>query len=118
MPKGTRKKIFRKKMATKKTAKSAHVMKMKTETEMKYDEKKLPVSDSIDKPDIAAWRKFKPKIDLKICTKDYSCVVLCPHNAFDVKKDGFPEIDYSRCTGCLICLRVCPVSAIFEEKEL
>lgn len=90
---------------------------MKSEEEMKY-EVKAPVGEGLDKPEVAKWRRFTPKIDLKTCTKDYSCVVLCPHNAFEIRKDEFPQIDYDRCTGCLICLRVCPVSAIFEEKEL
>lgn len=91
---------------------------MKSESEIKYDEKKIPVGAVPDRPDVADWRVFTPKVDLKTCTKDYSCVVLCPHNAFSVRKDDFPEINYERCTGCLICLRVCPVSAIFEEKNL
>ncbi|MBI4018480.1 MAG: 4Fe-4S binding protein [Candidatus Aenigmarchaeota archaeon] len=91
---------------------------MKSEGEMKYDEKKLPVGGEPDKPDVSKWRVFTPKIDLKTCTKDYSCVVFCPHNAFDVRKDGYPQINYDRCTGCLVCLRVCPVSAIFEEKNI
>ncbi|MBI2578386.1 MAG: 4Fe-4S binding protein [Candidatus Aenigmarchaeota archaeon] len=85
---------------------------------MKYDEKKLPVGEGMEKPSVAEWRQFTPKIDLKTCTKDYSCVVFCPHNAISIRKDGFPEIDYDRCTGCLICLRECPVSAISEEKNL
>lgn len=91
---------------------------MKSESEMKYDEKKTPVGEGLEKPPVAEWRIFTPKIDLKTCGKNYRCVAFCPHNAISIRKDGFPEIDYDKCTGCLICLRECPTSAIFEEKNL
>ncbi len=68
---------------------------------------------------LSKWRVFKPKIDPKVCQKNYNCVVFCPNNAVSVSKskNGYPSIDYSLCTGCLICLRECPANAITEERE-
>ena len=66
---------------------------------------------------VADWRLFKPNIDLKVCQKNYRCVVFCPHNAIQTKKDGYPVVNAESCTGCLICLRECPTSAITEERE-
>ncbi len=83
--------------------------------EVKYDDKRLPVSQP--QPSARPVRVHKPKIDLKKCEKNYNCIVFCPHNAINKNKNGFPVIDYNRCTGCLICLRECPVFAISEESE-
>lgn len=63
-------------------------------------------------------RVLKPKIDLKKCQKNFSCVVFCPTNAISIGKSGFPVIDYDLCNGCLICLRECPAFAIGEEHEM
>jgi 2-oxoacid:acceptor oxidoreductase delta subunit (pyruvate/2-ketoisovalerate family) len=77
----------------------------------------LPVFQPVPQKPPARMRIIKPRIDLKKCQKNFNCLVLCPHNAISVGKNGFPVIDYNLCTGCLICLRECPVSAINEEHE-
>lgn len=88
---------------------------MKAEAEIKYDEKLEREKPDAEKT--SGWRVFLPKIDLKKCGKNYRCFIFCPHDAVDIRKDGFPAIDADKCTGCLICLRECPTSAISEERE-
>ncbi|MBS3052967.1 MAG: pyruvate synthase [Candidatus Aenigmarchaeota archaeon] len=88
---------------------------MKTDAEIRYEERKDMKKQELEKT--ANWRVFMPKIDLKRCDKNYRCFVVCPHDAVDIKKDGFPAIDASKCTGCLICLRECEPAAISEERE-
>ena len=87
---------------------------MRTEDEIKYDIKKIPVAQVGEKK--VEKRIFKPKIDLKLCDRCMLCVALCPENCIEVKEDK-PVIAYNFCTGCLICLRECPKSAISEERE-
>lgn len=87
---------------------------MRTEEEIKYDNKKTPVVQAREKK--VKGRLFKPKIDLKLCDKCRLCIVLCPENCIELKEEK-PAIDYSFCTGCLICLRECPKNAISEERE-
>ena len=60
-------------------------------------------------------RKFRPKIDPRLCKKCLVCSILCPDNAITISDK--PSIDYSRCKGCLICFRSCPYNAITEERE-
>lgn len=65
----------------------------------------------VSKPD----RKFKPRIDPKICKKCLVCAISCPDSAITISDK--PSVDYNLCKGCLICLRVCPYNAISEERE-
>ena len=65
----------------------------------------------------AAFRIVRPVIDLKKCVKTYGCYTMCPENAIQIGKNGFPFIDNNLCTGCLICLRECACGAITEMKE-
>lgn len=88
---------------------------MKTEAEIKYDDRLEKKKAEPEKP--SSWRVFTPRIDLKKCEKNYRCFIFCPHDAIDIRKDGFPSVDAAKCTGCLICLRECPTSAISEERE-
>ena len=88
---------------------------MKTEDEINYDKKMLPVA-SQEEAKIVKKRLFKPKIDLKVCKKCMVCVASCPDGCIEIKS-GNPTINYSCCKGCLICLRECPYGAITEEKE-
>lgn len=88
---------------------------MKTEDEIKYDENLEGRKTEREK--LSSWRVFLPKIDTKKCEKNYRCFIFCPHDAVDIRKDGFPSIDAAKCTGCLICLRECPTTAISEERE-
>lgn len=67
-------------------------------------------------PSPAALRVIRPKIDLRVCGKNYHCVVFCPRNAISVGQKGWPVVNYGLCDGCLICLRECPTSAITEER--
>lgn len=85
--------------------------------QIRYDVKKMPVlSTNISEPPKNV-RLQKPRIDLKLCQKNYNCVIFCPHNAIAKNASGQPVIDYEICTGCLICLRECPAMAISEERE-
>ena len=88
---------------------------MKTEGEIKYDEKLEQKKADVEKT--SEWRVFIPRIDLKRCDKNYRCFIVCPHDAIDIRKDGFPSIDTAKCTGCLICLRECQPQAISEERD-
>jgi len=88
---------------------------MKSIEEVKYDESLQPRKKDVEKP--SNLRIFIPRIDTKKCEKNYRCFVYCPHDAVDIRKDGFPSIDPIKCTGCLLCLRECPTSAITEERE-
>lgn len=89
----------------------------KDDDHVKYDAKKIPiVSENLsESPKIV--RTLKPKIDLKVCTNSYNCIIFCPHDAIDKNENGRPVIDYNLCTGCLICLRECPTNAISEERD-
>ena len=86
------------------------------EKEAKYLVKKVSVAPpGCDKPE--KLRVMKPKIDLKICEKNYECVAYCPRNAIDITESGYPSIVNDLCDGCLICLRECPTNAISEERD-
>lgn len=88
---------------------------MKAEAEIKYQENPEQKKQEMERT--SNWRVFIPWIDLKKCEKNYRCFIFCPHDAVDIRKDGYPSIDAAKCTGCLICLRECPTSAISEEKD-
>lgn len=70
--------------------------------------------EELEKP--SSLRTFKPRIDLKVCQKNYDCVIFCPRNAISINPQGWPVVNYDTCDGCLICLRVCPTAAIKEER--
>ncbi len=86
---------------------------MINEKDIKYELQ--PVQAHGEKP--AVLRSRKPVIDLKKCNKTYRCIVYCPENAIEARKDGYPSVNYDKCDGCLICLRECPTSAIAEVAE-
>lgn len=84
-------------------------------SEIKH-EKVIPMENSPDKgQDFSGTAKAA--IDLRICSKNYSCVVFCPRNAIMIGDNGHPVVDHNLCDGCLICLRECPASAISELKR-
>jgi len=89
---------------------------MLTEKEIKLEKRLIPVFQTRagEKP----VRSARPRIDLKVCTNSYNCIVFCPHDAIDKNETGRPVINYDICTGCLICLRECPTNAISEEREV
>lgn len=62
-------------------------------------------------------RILKPEINLRVCEKNYNCVIFCPRNAISINAKAWPAINYGLCDGCLICLRECPTSAITEVRE-
>ena len=86
---------------------------MRSEEEIRYDDKKTPVAQPSEK---RSSRVFRPKLDLKLCDRCRLCIAYCPEGCIELKEDK-PVIDYSLCTGCLICLRQCPKAAITEERE-
>lgn len=65
----------------------------------------------------AAWRVFRPEIDLSRCTRCWLCFVLCPEGAIDLDPQGFPVIDDAHCKGCLVCAHECPPEAIRRVRE-
>jgi 2-oxoacid:acceptor oxidoreductase delta subunit (pyruvate/2-ketoisovalerate family) len=66
---------------------------------------------------MGSWRVFKPKIDMKKCTKCKTCFTVCPDSAINWIKEK-PKIDYDMCKGCLICVNECPVKAISAKRDL
>ncbi len=65
----------------------------------------------------AAWRTFRPIIELSKCTKCNLCWKFCPDIAIQFDADGWPHIRYEFCKGCTICATVCAPEAITMERE-
>ncbi|MEM4481701.1 MAG: 4Fe-4S binding protein [Desulfurococcaceae archaeon] len=65
---------------------------------------------------VAHWREFKPEIDLKKCTKCWTCYTFCPEGAIDKTPEG-PKVNFAFCKGCGVCANECPVKAISMVRE-
>ena len=66
---------------------------------------------------IAGFLKFKPYIDIKVCTRCNLCKTTCPVNAIEIERDSC-RIDYKKCVRCLCCHEVCPYKAISIKRNL
>jgi pyruvate ferredoxin oxidoreductase delta subunit len=64
----------------------------------------------------AAWRTFRPVIDLEKCTSCYRCYLVCPDGTI-FKDEGKVAVDLDFCKGCGVCAYECPVKAIEMVKE-
>ncbi|MEM0449505.1 MAG: 4Fe-4S binding protein [Methanomassiliicoccales archaeon] len=64
------------------------------------------------------WRTLQPVIDLKKCTRCYTCWKFCPDVSIEVREEGdYPRVDLDHCKGCGICSNECPVGAISMMRE-
>jgi 2-oxoglutarate ferredoxin oxidoreductase subunit delta len=69
-------------------------------------------------------KRFKVRIDEKLCKGCYFCIRFCPMGVF-VRSDIIGELGYNialvefpeKCTGCKACLLYCPDLAVTVEKE-
>ncbi len=69
-------------------------------------------------------KRFKVKIDEKLCKGCYFCIRFCPMGVL-VRSDLIGELGYNiarvefpeKCTGCKACLLYCPDFAIVVEEE-
>jgi 2-oxoglutarate ferredoxin oxidoreductase subunit delta len=69
-------------------------------------------------------KRFKVKIDGKLCKGCYLCIRFCPMGVF-VRSDIIGELGYDlakvefpeKCTGCKACLLYCPDFAIALEED-
>jgi len=79
-----------------------------------------PVGPSFDAGHLitknAAWRTFRPVIDLEKCTGCYRCYLVCPDGVI-FKKEDKVDIDLDFCKGCGVCSYECRVDAIEMIKE-
>jgi len=58
------------------------------------------------------WAEKLPEVDKKKCIKCHQCVVSCPENCINIKKDKSVVRDEVYCKGCSVCASVCPAAAI------
>ena len=65
----------------------------------------------------AAWRTYRPVIDLAHCTRCFVCFAFCPEGAIQLDAENYPHIDYAHCKGCLVCVAECPPHVISQERE-
>ena len=69
-------------------------------------------------------KKFKVRIDEKLCKGCYFCVKFCPLGVF-VRSEIIGELGYNiaqvefpeKCNGCRACLLYCPDLAVAIEEE-
>ena len=66
---------------------------------------------------VAGLIKFKPSIDINVCTRCNLCKTTCPVNAIEIGKD-LCKIDYKKCVRCLCCHEVCPYKAISIKRNI
>ncbi len=66
---------------------------------------------------IAGFIKFKPYIDINICTRCNLCKATCPVSAIEIGRDHC-KIDYNKCVRCLCCQEVCPYKAINIKRNM
>ena len=66
---------------------------------------------------VAGLIKFKPSIDINICTRCNLCKITCPVSAIEIEKD-LCRIDYKKCVRCLCCHEVCPYKAISIKRNM
>lgn len=66
---------------------------------------------------VAMMIKFKPQIDVLLCTRCNLCKITCPVNCIEIEKN-FCRIDYKRCVRCLCCHEVCPYKAIHIKHSI
>jgi 2-oxoglutarate ferredoxin oxidoreductase subunit delta len=76
------------------------------------------------RPTARTKKRYKVKIDEKLCKGCYFCVRFCPMGVF-VRSDVIGELGYNlakvefpeKCTGCKACLLYCPDMAVAVEEE-
>ncbi len=66
---------------------------------------------------IAGLIKFKPYIDINVCTRCNLCKTTCPIGAIEIQRDSC-KIDYKKCVLCLCCHEVCPYKAISIKRNI
>jgi ferredoxin len=66
---------------------------------------------------IAGLIKFKPYIDIDICTRCNLCKITCPVSAIEIERDRC-KIDYKKCIRCMCCHEVCPYKAISIKRNI
>lgn len=66
---------------------------------------------------IAALIRFKPHIDIDVCTRCNLCKITCPVDAIEIETD-LCKIDYDKCIRCLCCQEVCPYKAISIRRNI
>ncbi|MBU3925051.1 4Fe-4S binding protein [Patescibacteria group bacterium] len=84
----------------------------------------LPIGGIIDEPGSSLkyktgdWRAFRPIIDEEKCIDCMQCILDCPENCIEMRKDGKRgKVDLDYCKGCGVCAKICPVGAIEMERE-
>ncbi|MFA4981256.1 MAG: DUF362 domain-containing protein [Candidatus Omnitrophota bacterium] len=61
--------------------------------------------------------RFKPYIDVSVCTRCNLCKITCPVSAIKIERDSC-AIDYKKCVRCLCCQEVCPYKAIGIKRNI
>jgi 2-oxoglutarate ferredoxin oxidoreductase subunit delta len=79
---------------------------------------------SKEKRPVRVKKRYKVKIDEKLCKGCYICIRFCPMGVF-VRSELIGELGYNlacveyleRCNGCKACLLYCPDLAVAVEEE-
>lgn len=66
---------------------------------------------------VASMIRFKPHIDISICTRCNLCKITCPVDAITIEKDRC-RIEYKKCVRCLCCHEVCPYKAVSIKRNI
>ena len=66
---------------------------------------------------VAGLIRFKPYIDMNVCTRCNLCKITCPVGAIEIERDSC-KIDYKKCVRCLCCHEVCPYKAISIKRNI
>ena len=51
------------------------------------------------------------------CVQCSRCIEKCPHSAFSISKDGFPQFISKKCENCYRCIHHCPQLALSLSKR-